>query len=129
MNQMLAWKKLLFSALIVFVFFSMFSSIFPVKELRECNQPCYTGDGITNCSCMVAQVEPFPAFYLLRIIAPILVGLLYYQRGKKMNPIALVVPGILMIVALFISYLIFYGLLLPLLHSVSNPPSMAMMWV
>lgn len=113
---MVVWKDFLISALLGFMIFSLLSIIFPVKDIQECSGNCTQRGGITDCACLIAQIEPFPAFYLLRIIAPIFGGLLYYWRGKKVNAAVFVITVILMLIALFISYLVFYGFIPLLLH-------------
>ena len=100
-------KDLGLSVIVLIVVFSLLSFLFPVNSIETCTGNCL-GGGITNCSCTVSQPEPFPYFFILRIMLPILLGSSYYVFRNNMNIQGFLTLLIILFMALVVTYLLFY---------------------
>jgi cytochrome bd-type quinol oxidase subunit 2 len=101
------WKDAGVGGIIVIVIFSFLSISWPVVSVETCTGDCSEA-GITNCSCTVSQMEPFPYYFILRLLLPLLSGLLFYIfRNKSTLPVMLAILAVFIMI-LIATYFIFY---------------------
>jgi len=106
MRVEIIWKDLLLSSLVVFVLFSAFSIVFPVKVVYQCPEGIESKQNSLN-ECLVSSLPPFPFYYLVLEMGSVIFGSYFYMQGKQLSIGIAIIVVVAMVLSMFISYVLF----------------------
>jgi hypothetical protein len=93
-------KDILISSVIMLLVLVLITLIFPFRTENECIE----GEGFGDC--MRTLTEPLQYYWQIRMLAPILAGMLYYYYQNKPKALELGAAFVVMLILYFVYYML-----------------------